>query len=121
MAPRKCSPLGDSSSINSPLKAKTESARVTKAKAPKRDKADGDKIAKPKAVKKEKKIDNGEEKEQKFKKSGTEGVKRAAGDGKEKVKVVIGEEAIELILKYLKEQNRPYSATEVSANLHGKV
>jgi 26S proteasome regulatory subunit (ATPase 3-interacting protein) len=39
----------------------------------------------------------------------------------EKVKAVTGDEAVELILDYLKTQNRPYSATEVSANLHGKV
>ena len=42
-------------------------------------------------------------------------------DGKEKVKAVTGDEAVDVMLKYLKEQNRPYSATEVSANLHGKV
>lgn len=42
-------------------------------------------------------------------------------DGKVKEKPVTGDEAIELIARYLKEQNRPYSATEVSANLHGKV
>ena len=41
--------------------------------------------------------------------------------GKEKVKAVSGEEAEKLIKEYLKIQNRPYSATEVSANLHGKV
>lgn len=38
-----------------------------------------------------------------------------------KSKPVSGDEAEKLILQYLKEQNRPYSATEVSANLHGKV
>ena len=32
-----------------------------------------------------------------------------------------GDEANALMVWYLKEQNRPYSATEVSANLHGKV
>ncbi|KAG4429210.1 hypothetical protein IFR05_015302 [Cadophora sp. M221] len=42
-------------------------------------------------------------------------------DGKEKVKPVTGEEGMELIAAYLKMQNRPYSATEVSLNLHGKV
>ncbi|KAI6245801.1 Homologous-pairing protein 2 [Erysiphe necator] len=40
---------------------------------------------------------------------------------KEKVLALHGDEAIELILKYLRDQNRPYSATEISANLHGKV
>lgn len=38
-----------------------------------------------------------------------------------KVKPVNGDEALQLIADYLKAQNRPYSATEVSANLHGNV
>jgi len=38
-----------------------------------------------------------------------------------KVKAVVGEEAEALIVEYLKVQNRPFSATEISANLHGKV
>lgn len=42
-------------------------------------------------------------------------------DKGEKVKPVNGDEAVQLIAEYLKAQNRPYSATEVSANLHGKV
>lgn len=121
MAPRKPSSIDDTASIDSPLKAKTEKAKVTKAKAPKKEKVDGEKLTKPKAVKKEKVVADGEEKEKKPKKAATDGVKKSAGDGKEKVKPVNGEEAIGLIAKYLKEQNRPYSATEVSANLHGKV
>lgn len=43
----------------------------------------------------------------------TAGGKKSAGGGEE------SEEAI--ILRYLKTQNRPYSATDVFNNLHGKV
>ncbi|KAG9233064.1 Tat binding protein 1-interacting protein-domain-containing protein [Amylocarpus encephaloides] len=42
-------------------------------------------------------------------------------DGKEKVEKFSGGEAERIILEYLKVQNRPYGATDVSANLHGKV
>ncbi|POS83928.1 hypothetical protein EPUL_004259 [Erysiphe pulchra] len=70
------------------------------------------------------------------KKPKTERVKKEKSDGKkieinaftksgkevkEKVSALHGDEAMELMLKYLKDQNRPYSATEISANLHGKV
>lgn len=58
-------------------------------------------------------------KPEKAAKAGKE-VKKETG-GKEKVEKVSGDEAEKLILGYLKEQNRPYSATEISANLHGKV
>ncbi|KAH8819719.1 Tat binding protein 1-interacting protein-domain-containing protein [Xylogone sp. PMI_703] len=34
---------------------------------------------------------------------------------------VTGDAASELILEYLSQQNRPYSATDISANLHNKV
>ncbi|CCU75702.1 unnamed protein product [Blumeria hordei] len=51
----------------------------------------------------------------------TESLVRAVKESKEKVATIHGEQAIELIVTYLKEQNRPYSATEISANLHGKV
>lgn len=34
---------------------------------------------------------------------------------------LVGEAATDLILEYLTQQNRPYSATEISANLHNKV
>jgi copper chaperone CopZ len=87
-----------------------------KAKAEKIEKAikkDGDKSVKVKAEKKE----SGE----KAVKEKKEVKKDTAKDGKEKVKAVTGEEAEALIKRYLREQNRPYSATEVSANLHGKV
>jgi 26S proteasome regulatory subunit, ATPase 3, interacting protein len=119
MAPRKPK---DSSSTTADLppvlKPKTEKAKVTKPKADKAkvdkaktEKVDKPKSDKPKALKKEK-VDGD-----------VEGVKKSGGskDGKDKVKAVTGDEAIEVMKMYLKEQNRPYSATEVSANLHGKV
>ncbi|KAH9222245.1 Tat binding protein 1-interacting protein-domain-containing protein [Leptodontidium sp. 2 PMI_412] len=133
MAPRKPKADDDAASTTSTdlpsvLKPKTEKAKVEK--APKSDKP---KVAKPKAVKKEKeKFDSeggGEDGEGKVggKIGRSEGTKGEGGgktegkDGKEKVKPVTGEEAMELIAAYLKMQNRPYSATEVSLNLHGKV
>jgi 26S proteasome regulatory subunit (ATPase 3-interacting protein) len=42
-------------------------------------------------------------------------------NGKEKVKAVTGDEATEVILEYLRRENRPFSAGDVSGNLHGKV
>ncbi|PQE07949.1 Tat binding 1-interacting protein [Rutstroemia sp. NJR-2017a WRK4] len=42
-------------------------------------------------------------------------------NGKEKVKAVTGDEATEVILEYLRKENRPFSAGDVSGNLHGKV
>jgi 26S proteasome regulatory subunit (ATPase 3-interacting protein) len=74
-----------------PLKPKAEKAKVTKTKSEKTDKPDKSK----KDVKEKEKGD--------------------------KIKPVTGDEAMELIEEYLRTQNRPYSATEVSANLHGKV
>lgn len=74
-----------------PLKPKTEKSKVVKPKT-----VQPDKTEKAKAEKKEK-------------------------EKTEKVKPATGDEAIHLIAEYLKAQNRPYSATEVSANLHGKV
>jgi 26S proteasome regulatory subunit, ATPase 3, interacting protein len=118
MAPRKPKPTDDDTSsttseLPSVLKPKTEKAKVTKPKAekaksekPKTEKAKAEKGDKAKVVKKE----------AVEKKDGDKGK-----DGKEKVKAVNGEEAVELMGRYLREQNRPYSATEVSANLHGKV
>jgi 26S proteasome regulatory subunit, ATPase 3, interacting protein len=94
MAPRKPKPDDDASSTTSELPPVLK-PKNEKAKVtkPKAEKAKSDKpkVEKPKAVK------------------------------KEKVKAVNGEEAVEIMARYLKEQNRPYSATEVSANLHGKV
>lgn len=128
MAPRKLKPDDDASSTTSDLppvlKPKNEKAKVTKPKADKTktdkaktEKVDKPKSDKPKAVKKEKVDDDGEgvKKDVKGDKSG------GAKDGKEKVKAVTGDEAIEVMKRYLREQNRPYSATEVSANLRGKV
>lgn len=65
---------------------------------------------------------------EKVKKEKSEGKKtefnassKGVKDVKEKVLALHGDEAMELMLMYLKDQNRPYSATEISANLHGKV
>ncbi|KAL2064016.1 hypothetical protein VTL71DRAFT_4510 [Oculimacula yallundae] len=147
MAPRK--PKDDdaqsttSNDLPPVLKPKNEKAKVEKPKS------DKPKVAKPKAVKKEKIVVDGEgsgpsasvgpvaikEKKEKgaAKGKGEDGEEKAKGggdgkvggkegkDGKEKVKPVTGEEAMSLIEGYLKVQNRPYSATEVSLNLHGKV
>ncbi|EHK97759.1 putative like proteinous-pairing protein 2 [Glarea lozoyensis 74030] len=57
------------------------------------------------------------------KKDGKKDVKavKEGKDVKEKVEKVNGEEAEKLILEYLREQNRPYGATDLSANLRGKV
>ena len=86
------------SSTDAALKPKTEKAKVTKVKS------DKPVIKKEAAAKKEvasKKDD-------------------AAGKA-DKVKPVMGEEAQNLILEYLTVQNRPFSATEIQANLHGRV
>lgn len=107
----------DASSLASEvLKPKTAKAKITKPKTdkPKTEKVKVEKVKKE--VAKKEKVDG-----EKVKK---EPAKKDTGkdkDSKEKVKAVNGEEAIQLMLAYLKEQNRPYSATEVSANLHGKV
>ncbi|KAF7854695.1 hypothetical protein EAF04_010264 [Stromatinia cepivora] len=42
-------------------------------------------------------------------------------DGKEKVKAVTGDEAQEVLMEYLIRENRPFSAGDVSGNLHGRV
>lgn len=141
MAPRKPKADDDAASITSTdvpsvLKPKTEKAKVekpkvTKPRAPKKEKGDAEGGAgsgavkeKSKAAKKEK--DKGEDGEGKAAGEGKavkpKGEAKSDGkDGKEKVKPATGDEAVELIANYLKMQNRPYSATEVSLNLHGKV
>jgi 26S proteasome regulatory subunit, ATPase 3, interacting protein len=136
MAPSKPKSTNDDASSTTSelppvLKPKTERAKVTKPKTDKT-KTEKAKTEKPKTVKKEK-VDDGDGGGKKGDKTAS-GVKiekgdgsgggvggKKGGDGKEKVKTVNGEEAIELMARYLKEQNRPYSATDVSANLHGKV
>ena len=138
MAPRKPKPLDDDASSTTSelppvLKPKNEKAKVTKPK-PERAKSDKPKVDKPKtekpktdkpkAVKKEKVEDTSGSGGGKTGKGGDSGDKSGGAKndgGKEKVKPVNGEEAVELMAKYLRDQNRPYSATEVSANLHGKV
>ena len=121
MAPRKPKPTDDDTSsttseLPTVLKPKNEKAKVTKPKVEKpkveKDK-DKSKHEKPKAVKRDVKSDGKKDADVK---GGDKGK-----DGKEKVKAVTGDEAVEVMKRYLKEQNRPYSATEVSANLHGKV
>ncbi len=116
MAPRKPKVDDDTASTTStePLKPKNEKSKITKAAKtakPKTEKAD-----KPKATKKEKTDAGDGEKAEKPRL-----VKKPEMGGKEKVKAVSGNEAVELMVEYLKGQNRPYSATDVSANLHGKV
>lgn len=142
MAPNKPKPTNDDASSTTSelppvLKPKTEKAKVAKAKTEK-PKAEKAKVEKAKAVKKEKVDDGGADGGGKKGDKSVIGVKiekgegsgggggggvggKKAGDGKEKAKTVNGEGAIELMARYLREQNRPYSATEVSANLHGKV
>lgn len=82
---------------NDSLKPKSEKTKVTKTKSDKTEKL---------------------EKTDKVEKARKDAKDKEKGD---KVKPVTGDEAIRLIADYLIAQNRPYSATEVSANLHGKV
>jgi len=131
MAPRKKldDEEDDASSLASEvLKTKTAKSKVTKPKAekPKVEKAKVEKVKKE-VVKKEagetkpkKEVMKKDPGETKVKKD-TGGKEKSEAGAKEKVKAVNGEEAMGIMAAYLKEQNRPYSATEVSANLHGKV
>ncbi|TVY89102.1 Homologous-pairing protein [Lachnellula willkommii] len=135
MAPRAPKPkastpaLDDTSSIASslsPLKPKASKVEKTKSDKPaKATKAKAEKIEK--AIKAEKKDVGVDKPKKESVKKEVKDVKKdsggigGSGAGKEKVKAVTGDEAEKLVLAYLKEQNRPYSATEVSANLHGKV
>lgn len=124
MAPRVPKPnaedgTGTSTSTPEVLKPKTEKSKVVKPKAEK-----GDKSAKAPKPKSEK----GEKKDRVDGKAGGSKDSAAGGDEKkekekekEKVKPVTGDEAAHLVLEYLTLLNRPFSATEVSANLHGKV
>ncbi|OLL25354.1 Homologous-pairing protein 2 [Neolecta irregularis DAH-3] len=41
--------------------------------------------------------------------------------GKVKTTQVKGDEAEKIVLEYLRKQNRPYSATDISCNLHNSV
>ncbi|TVY32338.1 Homologous-pairing protein, partial [Lachnellula subtilissima] len=137
MAPRVPKPkastpaLDDASSIASSLSPlKPKASKVEKSKADKQlkvSKAKAEKIEK--AIKGEGKEGAGEKMKREVSRKEGKDVKRdgggagigAGGAAKEKVKAATGDEAEKLILAYLREQNRPYSATEVSANLHGKV
>jgi outer membrane biosynthesis protein TonB len=140
MAPRAPKPKEEGSSTPTPevLKPKTEKAKVEKTKAepkakvktekaPKAEKAPKEKAEKVVKPKTEKDAKEKVEKK-KIEKGAGAGVGAGAGKGggkegekKEKVKPVTGDEAVVLIVEYLRAQNRPFSATEVSANLHGKV
>jgi 26S proteasome regulatory subunit (ATPase 3-interacting protein) len=127
MAQRKPKPTADddasstTSELPAVLKPKTEKAKVEKVKSDnaKTTKPKAEKTEKAKALKKESGEKSGVKKERG---DGESGGKKDVKEGKgEKVKAVNGEEAIEIMGKYLREQNRPYSATEISANLHGKA
>jgi 26S proteasome regulatory subunit (ATPase 3-interacting protein) len=101
------------------LKPKTENARVTKPKGvakPKVVKPKIEKVVKPKVVKSKTEKPPGV-----AKKIEKKAILGTGDEKKEKVKAVVGEEAEALLVEYLKLQNRPFSATEISANLHGKV
>jgi 26S proteasome regulatory subunit, ATPase 3, interacting protein len=135
MAPRAPKPkastpastLDDTSSITSlsPLKPKASKVEKPKSDKPKVTKAKAEKVEKvikKEGVDKPKKETVKKEPKDVKKDGGGGGGGGAKKDaGKEKVKAVTGEDAEKLVKAYLREQNRPYSATEVSANLHGKV
>ncbi|KUJ14863.1 TBPIP-domain-containing protein [Mollisia scopiformis] len=138
MAPRKPKPADDdtasTTSTEHPVlkpnttkskieKPKTEKPKAVKAKAVKKiaaaaaeGEAEEKKAVKSKVVKK----DAAAVEDAAAAKTGGGGGTKEKEKG-EKVKPVTGEEAVQLILSYLTAQNRPYSATDVSANLHGKV
>jgi outer membrane biosynthesis protein TonB len=122
MAPRALKSKGEDGTPEI-LKPKTEKAKVEKVKAVPKPKVKGEKTEKaaPKVTKP--KVEKGEKAEKKEKSDGKGGEKGEKGgkEVKEKVKAVTGDEAAALIVEYLKVMNRPFSATEVSANLHGKV
>lgn len=76
------------------------------------------KNVKPRA---EKKIKTEKPKKEKLDAKKIEALSTVGKDSKVRTVALQGDEATDLILNYLSEQNRPYSATEISANLHGKV
>ncbi|RFU29105.1 hypothetical protein B7463_g7228, partial [Scytalidium lignicola] len=61
-------------------------------------------------------VNSSSHKPEKVTKSSTSSSSSSSGGGP-----LTGNAASELILEYLTQQNRPYSATEISANLHNKV
>ncbi|CZT01246.1 uncharacterized protein RAG0_08983 [Rhynchosporium agropyri] len=134
MAPRKPKIDDDAQSTTSNdvpaiLKPKTEKAKVEKVKS------DKPKVTKSKAPKKEKVEVEGavsvKEKKVTAKAKGEDGEGKAVGkeskdgkdgkDGKEKIKPVNGDEAVAIIAEYLRVQNRPYSATEVTKTVADKI
>ena len=124
MAPRVLKPNPEDDGAPEILKPKTEKAKVEKSKAePKTPKAKAEKALKVEKAPKAEKVEK-VSKPKAEKKAADKGGDGKGGDGKvvkEKVKAVTGNEAVSLVLGYLKAQNRPFSATEISANLHGKV
>ena len=124
MAPRALKPKPEDDGTPEILKPKTEKAKVEKSKAePKTPKVKGEKALKVEKAPTAEKVEK-VSKPKAEKKVADKGGDGKSGDGKavkEKVKAVTGDEAVSLIVEYLKVQNRPFSATEVSANLHGKV
>lgn len=132
MAPRVSTPKPsedtDTSTIDSALKSKTKRAKVEKTpkaeKVPKVVRSRAEKGKTETKVKLEAGHSLGKgEIDGKGKVDKGKGKEKAKDDkGKDdKVEKVTGEEAAELILAYLKMQNRPYSVTDVCANLRGKV
>ncbi|PQE24617.1 tbp1-interacting tbpip protein [Rutstroemia sp. NJR-2017a BVV2] len=109
--------VGSSSATNTPIKP---TAAVPKTKKVKVEKEKAKAASKGKAVSaatsakdKDKDKDKGKE--------GAADKKTLDKNGKEKIKAVTGDEATEVILEYLRRENRPFSAGDVSGNLHGKV
>ncbi|RKF63101.1 Homologous-pairing protein 2 [Erysiphe neolycopersici] len=72
-------------------------------------------------IEKKPKIEKVKKEKSEAKKTEINASSKGAKEVKEKVLALHGDDAIALMLRYLKDQNRPYSATEICANLHGKV
>lgn len=126
MAPRRPSKTRTSSpgAMPSPHDTDIDIVSEPPTPAPKIKKVMADRVEKAKTTKAKSEPKTKKEKPVKEKKEVKETVKKevkVGKDGKEKVKAVTGDEAAELVKEYLRAQNRPYSATEVSSNLHGKV
>ncbi|KAJ8061532.1 hypothetical protein OCU04_009345 [Sclerotinia nivalis] len=109
--PKAKKPKIEKAEKNEKVKATPKAKTSAKEKAPAKDKEGKD--SKGKVVAKDVK----EVKEVKE----TKETKVIGKDGKEKVKAVTGDEAQEVLMEYLIRENRPFSAGDVSGNLHGKV
>jgi 26S proteasome regulatory subunit (ATPase 3-interacting protein) len=105
--------ISSSSATNTPIKP---TAAVPK---PKKVKVEKEKV---KAAPKGKAISaKDKDKDKDNAKEGATEKKTLDKNGKDKVKAVTGDEATEVLLEYLRRENRPFSAGDVSGNLHGKV